>query len=92
MSPASDRLLSEAGEVPAERIIMADSIAIGDTLKNGATVLQVKPDGRGGEIVLGFYHGSEFVTWVHTEEGGTFWGHYHDTDLPAALADFDARG
>lgn len=70
---------------------MTDSkISIGDTLKNGATVLQVKADGSGGEIVLAFAHASEFVTWVACQ-GETFLGHYYGMDLPAALVDFDTR-
>lgn len=73
---------------------MAEKIKIEDTLKNGATVLQVRADGHGGEVVLALYSGSEFVTWVASygpDSPETFWGHYFDSDLPAALADFQDR-
>ena len=36
-------------------------------------------------------HG-EFVTWVESaKDRATYWGHYHGTDLRAALEDYETR-
>lgn len=70
---------------------------VGQTLPNGALVLQARPT-RGLEpadnvehVVLALFNGSEFVTWIWGPSGGTFWGNYHQQDLAAALADFERR-
>lgn len=70
---------------------------VGDNLKNGAKILAVKYDENSNEYtVLAFYNNSEFVTWkafepCRSEIHETFWGHYFQNDLEAALTDFKTR-
>jgi hypothetical protein len=45
-------------------------LQVGDTMKNGATVLEAK-----GDKVLAMRF-REFVVWTVDEEGNAFWGHY----------------
>jgi len=62
----------------------------GDTLKNGAIVLDVSTTGVYG-VVLADMHG-QFVTWeFRTDELNTYWGHYFNGDEAAAKNDFTAR-
>lgn len=56
-----------------------------ETLKNGATVIE-----RQNDIVLAKWYG-EYVTWAIDPSGDTYWGHYHNTDLEAAVQDFNQR-
>lgn len=75
--------------------VITKPIGIGDKLRNGATVLAMKPytpgNARDGLIVLALAH-REFVTWVCESDGSeAFWGHYYGMDLVSALAGFEAR-
>lgn len=67
------------------------TVNIGDTLNNGATVLQAKTrSGDKGEIVLAFWQ-KEFVTWF-VNDGEAYWGHYFRGGLESAYADYLDRG
>jgi hypothetical protein len=73
-----------------------DIPSIGDTLRNGATLLAIRPDPRWGPhtfFVLCRYQGT-YVTWVLNAEegqGGCSYGDYHNDDLAAATDSFDNR-
>ena len=56
----------------------------GDTLPNGALVIETR-----GDKVLARWH-EQFVTWVMCPEGYCYWGHYF-SDLGEAVQDFQTR-
>ena len=64
--------------------------AIGDTLRNGATMLATRTNERGDTYVLCLY-GREYATWYLAMNGGTLTGHYHGQDLQQALDDLTTR-
>lgn len=57
----------------------------GDKLRNGATVVAVKPG-----VVLAVWKDSEYVTWALNDENDTCWGHYFQ-DFLSAVNDFNNR-
>ena len=70
----------------------------GDILANGATVIAAK-NSSDGMIVLAHWRG-EFVTWwsahKHVNRSGCtevvcYLGHYHGSDLLAAVRDWEVR-
>lgn len=75
--------------------------ALGDTLRNGATLLAIRPDPRWGPhtfFVLCDYSGGretpDYVTWILNAEqgqGGCSHGDYYGTDLEAATNSFNNR-
>lgn len=68
-------------------------IKVGDTIQNGATVINVKHSRDGREaVVLATWRG-EFVTWrVSTATREAVNGHYFsDYAFTQAVADYDAR-
>lgn len=60
---------------------------IGQKLHNGAIILL---QDEATTVTLCLRHG-EFVTWMVSEDGDAYWGHYHGQDLQMALNDYNAR-
>jgi hypothetical protein len=71
-----------------------EPLKVGATLPNGALVLATKPYARqpNGFVVLAMWNRDEFVTWASGPAGETYWGHYHLSDLLAAVVDYRGRG
>jgi hypothetical protein len=65
--------------------------AVGDTIKNGATILAIHAIADRITVLCRFRGDREFVTWRLDTEGNAFWGHYCGTDRAAAEADFSER-
>lgn len=65
--------------------------------RNGATCIKVKKyslnlDDNYLAIVLALF-GGQYVTWIFNAcDGGCHEGHYFNTDLNAAIEDFNKRG
>ena len=67
---------------------MPTTLAPGDRLPNGATVVAIRND-----VVLALRPGhvyDPYVTWSIGPDGGTYSGHYHN-HLDEAVADFADR-
>lgn len=80
---------------------MVPFIHPGDTLPNGATVLDrhwKSTEHIGSQLPYGIVLAKtdhEYVTWEFSVEDdgtiSTYWGHYHSEDLHAAVLDFVER-
>lgn len=76
--------------------VIPKPVGVGNRLRNGALVLAVKPYAGAmpdtGIVVLALANQREFVTWVCYPDGSeAYWGHYFNTDIAAALRDYEAR-
>ena len=85
-----DQMAAIAAEIPARALP-----AIGATLRNGATVLEIRDHQFGGVVILAKegHGGGQYVTWrAGCDHGGddTTWGHY-TPDLVEAARDFLER-
>lgn len=70
------------------------TIAVGDKLRNGATVLAVRSNPARYTIVAAHWVCSStshaYVTWAVDDNKDTYWGHYFKTEAEAH-ADLDKR-
>ncbi len=61
------------------------TLNIGDTLPNGATLLA-----EHNGVVLAQVKPSEWATWQHNGDYGTYWGHY-TCNIVEAMTDYAER-
>lgn len=81
-----------------DRPDFAQRLSVGQRIANGSTVLRsalLKDHGDHAEYAILALSHDEFVTWIlGVRPDGTneaFWGHYFQTDLAGALADYVER-